>query len=322
MKCLICKKTETVKFLDNYKLEIKEDIKFFNDLKIYNCEDCDFSFVSPIPSEDKLNYFYKHVYRAVGRPPYWMTENYEDLKRYHLEDKNLNYLLYLTTLINLSKIENLYDFGGGYGDLGFLLKKKFSDLKLFCTENDDNCKKILKERGYINFENFKDINTKFDLIVTTHSLEHLTNIDIFSKFNDILNPNGFLFFEVPNCPKEYFQGRPYDSPHLLFFTSKSMHKIAKMHNMEFVNFSYSSYSFDDDHKYQRESQNLYEELNKSKFSSAKIKQMLKKIVPNSLINLRRNFLEKRDVKNEERANWFASNTGDNCYIRGILKKKI
>ena len=150
----------------------------------------------------------------------------------------------------------------------------------------------------------------------------LVNIDIFSKFNDILNPNGFLFFEVPNCPKEYFQGRPYDSPHLLFFTSKSMHKIAKMHNMEFVNFSYSSYSFDDDHKYQRESQNLYEELNKSKFSSAKIKQILKKIVPNSLINLRRNFLEKRDVKNEERANWFASNTGDNCYIRGILKKKI
>ena len=50
--------------------------------------------------------------------------------------------------------------------------------------------------------------------------------------------------------------------------------------------------------------------------------MLKKIVPNSLINLRRNFLEKRDVKNEERANGFASNTGDNCYIRGILKKKI
>ena len=36
MKCLICKKSETVKFLDDYKLEIKEDIKFFHDLKIYN----------------------------------------------------------------------------------------------------------------------------------------------------------------------------------------------------------------------------------------------------------------------------------------------
>jgi len=29
MKCLICKKTETVKFLDDYKLEIKEDLKTF-----------------------------------------------------------------------------------------------------------------------------------------------------------------------------------------------------------------------------------------------------------------------------------------------------
>ena len=78
----------------------------------------------------------------------------------------------------------------------------------------------------------------------------------------------------------------------------------------------------DDHKYQRESQNLYEELNNSKFSSAKIKQMIKKVAPNSLINLGRNFLEKKTIKNEERANWFANNTGDNCYIRGILKKKI
>ena len=51
MKCLICNKTETVKFLDNYKLEIKEDIKFFNNLKIYNCSACSFSFVYPIPSD-------------------------------------------------------------------------------------------------------------------------------------------------------------------------------------------------------------------------------------------------------------------------------
>ena len=321
MKCLICKKTDSVKFLDDYKLEIKEDKKFFNELKIYNCEDCDFSFANPIPSEEKLNYFYKHVYRAVDRPPYWMTDNYEDLKRYYLEDKNLNYMLYLTTLVDLTKVENLYDFGGGYGDLGFLLKKKFPKLNLFCTENDDNCKKILKERSYKNFENLEDINTKFDLITTTHSLEHLTDTSIFSKFGEILKPNGLIFFEVPNCPKEYFQGRPYDSPHLLFFTSKSMHKIAEMHNMEFINFSYSSYSFDNDHKYQRESQNLYEELNKSKFSYPKIKKMVKKIVPNFLINLRRNLLNDKSENSEERANSFANNTGDNCYIRGILIKK-
>ena len=321
MECIICKKAETVKFLDNYKLEIKEDKKFFNNLKIYQCEDCDFSFVNPIPSEDKLNYFYKYIYRSLNRPPYWMTENYEDIKKQYLEDKNINYLLYLTTLVDLLKIKNLYDFGSGYGDLGFLLKKKFSHLKLFCTENDNNCKRILKERGYTNLENLEDINTKFDLIITLHSLEHLSDINIFSKFKDMLNPNGMIFFEVPNCPKEYFKGRGYDSPHLLFFTSKSIHKIAKINNMEFINFSYSSCSFDIAHKYQKETQNLYEEWNKSKISSPKIKKILKKIIPDFLINLRRDFLSMRNSRNDEKINWFANNTGDNCYIRGILIKK-
>ena len=321
INCPICKNKEDIKFLDDYKLEIKEDKKIFKDAKIYHCSNCDFGFVNPIPKEDDLNYFYKHLYRSLNRPPYWMTENYDDLKKHYLEDKNLNYLLYLTTLIDLSKINSLYDFGSGYGDLGFLIKKKFPNLKLFCTESDDHCKMILKERSYINFENLKDINSKFDLIITLHSLEHLTDISIFSKFNDMLNSNGLIFFEVPNCPKEYFQGRPYDSPHLSFYTKKSIHKIAKMNNMKLINFSYSSYSFDDDHKYQRESQKLYEEWNRSKFSYSNIKKILKKIVPNFLINFRRDFLEIRTMRRGERINWFANNTGDNCYIRGVLIKK-
>ena len=308
INCPICKNKEDIKFLDDYKLEIKEDKKIFKDAKIYHCSNCDFGFVNPIPKEDDLNYFYKHLYRSLNRPPYWMTENYDDLKKHYLEDKNLNYLLYLTTLIDLSKINSLYDFGSGYGDLGFLLKKKFPNLKLFCTESDDHCKMILKERSYINFENLKDINSKFDLIITLHSLEHLTDISIFSKFNDMLNSNGLIFFEVPNCPKEYFQGRPFDSTHLLFYTKKSIHKIAKMNNMELINFSYSSYSFDDDHKYQRESQKLYEEWNRSKFSYSNIKKILKKIVPNFLINLRRDFLEIRTMRRGERINWFSKNT--------------
>jgi hypothetical protein len=46
-----------------------------------------------------------------------------DQKKHYLEDKNLSYLLYLSTLIDLKKINSLYDFGGGDGDLGFALKK-------------------------------------------------------------------------------------------------------------------------------------------------------------------------------------------------------
>ena len=65
------------------------------------------------------------------------------------------------------------------------------------------------------------MSQKFDLITTTHSLEHLSDINsIFTKFKEILNKDGHIFFEVPNCTKEYFDGRAYDSPHLLFLQQK------------------------------------------------------------------------------------------------------
>jgi 2-polyprenyl-3-methyl-5-hydroxy-6-metoxy-1,4-benzoquinol methylase len=318
VNCLICKENQNVKFLDEYKLEIQEDIKYFKDVKIYRCESCDFSFVDPIPNEEDLNYFYEHTYRSLNRPPYWLTENYDDLKKQYLEDKNLNYLLYLTTLIDISKIEKVYDFGAGYGDLGFALKKKFPQLKFFCSENDKHCIKILEERDYTNIENIEDINDKFDLIITLHSLEHMSDTSIFSKFKKMLNPDGYIFFEVPNCPKEYFDGRPYDSPHLSFYTKQSINKIAMLYKFKILNFSFSSYSFKDDHKFQKVSQNLYKKMNNSKFSLPYLKSKIKKIIPYSLIKLRQNFLKLKSMQNENRINWFANNTGDNCYIRGIL----
>tara|TARA_B100001057_G_scaffold494022_1_gene589718 strand:+ start:38 stop:1006 length:969 start_codon:yes stop_codon:yes gene_type:complete len=321
MDCLICNKNNSVKFLDNYKLEIKEDTNYFKDLKIYRCDDCDFCFVNPMPSEQKLNHFYENIYRSGGRPPYLVSENYEDQKKHYLEDKNLSYLLYLTTLVDVKKVKNFYDFGGGDGDLGHALKKKFPQLKLFCTEGDSQCKKILDDRGYSNLKDFSKIDQKFDLITTTHSLEHLSDINsIFKKFKEILNSNGYIFFEVPNCPKEYWEGRPYDGPHLLFYTKKSIEKLAQIHNFEIINFSFSAYSFEKDHLYQRDSQNSYYNSLKGLFPSSKIKKILKKFIPNRLISFRQDLARIKVLRNDIKLDWFMNNTGDNCYIRGILRK--
>jgi len=61
MQCLICEEKEKLNFFDNYKLEVQGDEKYFNNLKIYNCKSCDFSFVHPMPDENKLNYFYINI---------------------------------------------------------------------------------------------------------------------------------------------------------------------------------------------------------------------------------------------------------------------
>ena len=47
----------------------------------------------------------KYIYRLPFRPPYWLSNNEEDLSKKFLDDRNLNYLLYLSTLIDLKSIE-------------------------------------------------------------------------------------------------------------------------------------------------------------------------------------------------------------------------
>ena len=318
MKCLICNEKERLNFFDNYKLEVKTDQKYFDNLKIYNCKNCDFSFVHPMPDENKLNYFYKNVYRSLNRP-HFMGLDKEEIKKFYLQDKNLNYLLYLTTFLNFNNINSVFDFGAGIGDLGYLLKKNFPHLKLYCSESDEYSKKILEDRGYINYENLDHVDKKFDLIISLHSLEHLTNIETIFKFPKLLNNNGFLFFEVPNCPtKTYYINRPYDCPHLLFFTEKSIEIISEKMSLRFINFSSSSYSYEDDFKFQKESKNIYHNWESSNLNYLNLKTYLKKITPKFILKLRRNLIKYKTLNDEKRYKWFVNNSNDNCYLRGIL----
>ena len=55
IKCLICNKDKKVEFLEEYIVEIKEDKNYFEGAKIYRCDDCDFSFVNPMPSDTVLD---------------------------------------------------------------------------------------------------------------------------------------------------------------------------------------------------------------------------------------------------------------------------
>ena len=238
VNCLICKNKTSVSLIDDYKFNILEDQKYFGIPKIYFCQKCDFSFCNPMPNERDLDMFYTNVYRQTGRPHEIIIS---DLESELYSNKNLSYLQYLTTFIDFSKINNIFDFGCGTGDLGHLLKKKFNHLNLFCSEKDSNTKGILEDRGYVNFENLRDISQEFDLIMSIHSLEHLTNLNIFNFFKTISHSETFFFFEVPNnIFKDAFLKRPYDSPHLLFFSENSLKQVSMNYQFQIINLSHSS----------------------------------------------------------------------------------
>ncbi len=320
MKCFICKEKKNLEFVSKYKLEIESDQKYFKNPDIYRCKICDFGFAYPMPEENDLNFFYKNIYRLEGRPPFW-RQDIKQIESTLINDKNLNYLLYITTFIKFKDITTILDFGSGYGDLAFLLKKKFPHLKLYSCEDDKYCKTILQKRGYQNFENLNMINQKFDLIISIHSLEHLTDVSIFPKFKDLLTTKGSIFFEVPNCVEEYFNERAYDSPHLLFYTKKSFEKLSEVNGFQVINFTESSYTFNEDQKFQKESQTEYYKRIDNKLSFIKLKISIKKLFPKFLIDflkkiIRFFFKEKKKVI----INSFYNNSGDNCYIRGLIKK--
>ena len=178
----------------------------------------------------------------------------------------------------------------------------------------------MRERGYKNFNNLDEIEEKFDLIITLHSLEHLMNSEIYGAFKNLLNDNGHIFFEVPNCPQEYFDKRASDSPHLLFYTKKSFEKLNDIYGYKFLNFSTSSYSFDYDRKFSFDSMRQYEKINKSPLPLIKIKRLLRKILPRKIIQFRRDLNSLKTKNSEDRINWFINNTKDGCYIRGIVAK--
>ena len=218
MICPICNMSNDIKFIDNYKLHIEYDKKFFKNLKIYNCNNCNLAFCYPMPDRKLLDSYYKNIYRSPGRPHQIFDFSLDDIL---YSDRNKNYIQYLTTFLNINKLETVFDFGSGTGDLGFLLKKLNKKINLYCEESDNFSKKILAKRGYSNLINSNEkIST--DLIISLHTIEHLTDVNIFKKLKDFAKPKSYIFLEVPNCEfSSKFINRPYDSPHLLFFTKKA-----------------------------------------------------------------------------------------------------
>ena len=145
--------------------------------------------------------------------------------------------------------------------------------------------KSFKNLDYLDYlEKFIDlnkINKKFDLIISLHSLEHLTDLNIIHNFRAVAKKNSYLFLEVPNCEFSLkFKSRPYDSPHLMFFTKESFRKIAKKYSLEILDMSYCSISLEENFKNMSNAKRKYEDWKKGEikdFIKSLLRKLLKKV---------------------------------------------
>lgn len=312
MNCILCK--NIVEFLDNYKFTMKDDKNHFGNLEIYYCKSCDLGFVSPMPDIQNLNKYYKEVYRSGARP-HLVDDNY-NLE--YLADRNLSYFSYLSSFINFEKINNIFDYGAGNGNLGYLIRKKFNHINLSSIELGEPSKKILRKRDYKLYENFNEITEKFDLIISTRAIQQLTNFEIFDQFRQISHENTYVFLDIPNNEfKNKFFKRPYDTPGLIFYSKKSFLKLKDKFNFEIINMSYSSYSIDQAYKYMEKSNRKLSFENKTNLWQ--LKKVIKKFIPNLLLKFK--IFLKQNSEKEKLIEEYMLNKKDSWMIKIIFKWK-
>tara|TARA_B100001063_G_scaffold225449_1_gene234279 strand:+ start:148 stop:1098 length:951 start_codon:yes stop_codon:yes gene_type:complete len=313
-QCIYCK-SNNLSFVDNYKFEIDDDVKFLGNMKIFECNSCQIVFTLPMPELNKLNYFYENIYRKYSRPHFY-NKFYK--KNSYLYDINLEYISYLTSNINFEKINTLLDFGAGLGNIGYALKKKFKHLQIYSLESDENCQDILRERGYKNYKNLDDINIKFDLIISLHVFEHLTNINLIKQLTNFINVNGYFFFEVPNADfKEGYNSRVFDSPHLIFFNNNNIRNIFDKFDLYKIFLLNTSYDINHD----IENQILSKNKSNGKTIYSKIVLYLKKYEPYILQNIRIRLNLFKNLLSEDRLKWYFNGNKKGRCIRGLYKKK-
>tara|TARA_B110000444_G_C18414567_1_gene399598 strand:+ start:256 stop:588 length:333 start_codon:yes stop_codon:yes gene_type:complete len=104
-----------------------------------------------------------------------------------------------------------------------------------------------------------------------------------------------------------------------FIRKKSIEKISKKFNFEIYRIDTSSYSFNEDYKNQKKSQDRYYKIQSG--TNFNIKQFMKKFIPKSILKLREKLIDIKNIDEMQKLGSFTSNSGDNTYLRGILKKK-
>ncbi len=187
----------------------KEAVK----LEIVLCQNCGFIFYLPRPEvkdiDDKYKYLQRFSGESNGDDPFGPI----DVKR-----ANLIYG-YLRSVIDLSRIDRVLDFGGNDGRL----MKPFAAAGKSCFLLDYNQTSVtgVTKLG----DTIEDLQEKeaFDLIYCSHLLEHIADPrETIEKLLTHLTPDGYLFVEVP---MEIIARLPMQSDpvtHINFFSPNSL----------------------------------------------------------------------------------------------------
>jgi len=168
--------------------------------------------VAPMPTRLSLDEFYKQ--------DYWASRNQQSIIVTRRDIAHFEQFRgYLPQ--DLLKPLRVLNFGSGHGGISFLM----SALGHFVVNVDPF---TLDPERFEHQTDLGNVEGEFDLVYSSHSLEHVTDIDsTLSRIIDLLKPRGILFVEVPNAEIEHKEGPISElskslisPPHTYYFTRR------------------------------------------------------------------------------------------------------
>ena len=255
-ECFICKSVDIVP-KGKYCLEknkiIRSD-KSTLELFLSQCNNCGFVFVSSLPGDEEIMDYYKSDVFWQSKMttsvkynfPRWsdVFRNNPSLdERRHRAIRQFNYI---AKFKKFDETISILDIGAGFSP--FLYVCKQNKLKnLYAIEPSEEICDFLKKQGVSiaakTFEEWfqKNENKKFDLIVLSHTLEHLKYPGNFlSNIGKYLSPDGVLYVEVPHRDDRH---EIHGGLHFLFFDVTTLRLALEKYDFQVIDIKNMKYNF-------------------------------------------------------------------------------
>lgn len=198
----------------------------FKNRELVKCSRCSAISMHPI-----LTNFESSNYYEKG---YWTDEIY--IRRTpSLLQQAISRCQFMKSDIIFDQKLSVLDVGAGVGYMNWGFRAVWTDTTIEYTAIEVNpaaVKFLCADSGVNNVaKSFDEINGKFDVIVLSHILEHISTPNEFLGMikGYLRKPNGCIYIEVPN---QDFRFKSRNEPHVLFYSPESIKIILTNQRLE------------------------------------------------------------------------------------------
>lgn len=230
---MICPVCSSDKILVESKFRYSNDC--FADIERVSCKNCSLHFAHPMPSLSELDVYNNSYHQSAhGGHKRNIKQNAFFLG---IAKTRLNFMMSHIEF-NFETHYKVLEVGPGPGAFVEVWGNHFKKTDYYVVETDKSCHSSLLNLGVkiIGNKALEGQNKKFDFIILSHVLEHVSNPKEFLKtYIRCLKNRGHIFIEVP-CMD--WRHKKIDEPHLLFFDKSSMSSLMYHLNLTKVKIGY------------------------------------------------------------------------------------